>query len=172
MAKPLRTDIGVRTPAHGEPPAHGDEDAHDEELDSLRPKVRGDCFRVPRPCPFVSCRHHLYLELRTSGSMLLPFPELEPDELPESCSLDLAERDGMTLLEVGNLLGVSRERIRQIERKALHKLGVVMRLRRMDPNDFRKGEVLEDGSEVAELGPSELEDTMREPIGGFEPWPG
>ncbi len=40
----------------------------------------------------------------------------------ESCALDLAERGGMTLQEVAEVLGVTRERIRQLESKALRKL--------------------------------------------------
>jgi hypothetical protein len=40
----------------------------------------------------------------------------------ECCDLDLANRGALTLEEVGNRLGVTRERIRQIERSALLKL--------------------------------------------------
>ena len=44
------------------------------------------------------------------------------DGSQESCSLDVAARGGRTLDEVGQLLGVVRERVRQIEARARSKL--------------------------------------------------
>jgi DNA-directed RNA polymerase sigma subunit (sigma70/sigma32) len=40
----------------------------------------------------------------------------------ESCVLDVADRGGATLDQVGQILGITRERIRQIEAKALRRL--------------------------------------------------
>jgi transcriptional regulator with XRE-family HTH domain len=40
----------------------------------------------------------------------------------EACSLDAAERGPLTLAEVAERLGISRERVRQLERYALRKL--------------------------------------------------
>lgn len=91
-----------------------------------RPRTRGDCFRVPRPCPFVSCRHHLYLEvLPRTGRLQLAFPNREPWELEESCSLDVADRGDATLERVGEAIGVTRERVRQLEHQALGRLARV-----------------------------------------------
>jgi hypothetical protein len=42
--------------------------------------------------------------------------------MPETCALDLAERGGMTLDQVGALLNMTRERARQIENAALAKM--------------------------------------------------
>jgi hypothetical protein len=44
------------------------------------------------------------------------------EELPETCSLDVADRGPHTLEEIARLYGVTRERIRQIEEKALERL--------------------------------------------------
>ena len=40
----------------------------------------------------------------------------------ETCALDLADRGGMTLIEVADVLGVTRERVRQIEDSAIEKI--------------------------------------------------
>jgi len=87
-----------------------------------RPRTRAECVGSARPCPYVSCRHHLYLEVTEAGSLKLNFPHLEPDELVESCALDVAERGGATLDAVGLLINLTRERVRQIERPALLQL--------------------------------------------------
>src|SRR5208337_2271584 len=55
----------------------------DEMGDYDRPATRADCSAVPRPCPFVSCRHNLYLDVsKDTGSILLNFPSAEPEEMP------------------------------------------------------------------------------------------
>jgi hypothetical protein len=36
------------------------------ELAIPRPRTRGDCQLEARPCPWVSCRHHLLLEIATA----------------------------------------------------------------------------------------------------------
>lgn len=101
-----------------------------------RPKTRGECADVPRPCPFVSCRHHLYLDVKpNTGSITFNAPDIEPHEMPAggSCSLDVAELGGSTLHVVGRLLGVDRERVRQIEELALRKLSAQPRLQSLRP---------------------------------------
>jgi hypothetical protein len=86
-----------------------------------RPTHREECG-VERPCPYVSCKYHLYLDVSPkNGSIKLNFPDLEVWELPESCALDVAEREGMTLESVAELMNLTRERVRQIESKALER---------------------------------------------------
>jgi hypothetical protein len=86
----------------------------------LRPRRRADCEGGQRPCAFVSCKWHLYLDVNPStGSIKVNFPHLEVWELPETCALDIASRGGETLEEVGELMNITRERTRQIEEKAL-----------------------------------------------------
>ena len=88
-----------------------------------RPRTRGDCRAAERPCPFVSCKWHLYLDLSLRGSIKFCHPGREPEELEDTCALDVADRGGQVLEEVGLALGVARERVRQIEEGALRKLG-------------------------------------------------
>jgi hypothetical protein len=92
-------------------------------MDYDRPKTRCQCANGVRPCPFVSCKHHLYLDVNPeTGSIKLNFPHLEVWEMEETCALDVAERGGITLEEVGEILNLTRERIRQVEVRGLLKL--------------------------------------------------
>lgn len=93
-----------------------------EEYD--RPKTRAECVDGPRPCGFCACRHHLALDINPwTGAVKLNFPDLDIDEMPETCSLDVADRGGETLQGVASMLNVVRERVRQIELDAVRKLG-------------------------------------------------
>lgn len=87
-----------------------------------RPQTRGECQGAARPCPWVSCRYHLFLDVSEADNIKLNFPDLEPDQLETSCALDVADREGATLEEVGDLINVTRERVRQIQTRALEKV--------------------------------------------------
>ena len=88
-----------------------------------RPQTRADCVDDQRPCPYVSCKYHLYLDVSfRTGSIKLNFPDTEVWEMEHSCALDLAASGGMTLEETGGVMNLTRERIRQIEVKALERL--------------------------------------------------
>ena len=91
---------------------------------SQLPSTRGDCRGGPRPCPLLSCRWNLYCDVSKQGGLKLNRPDLEPWEMPPgaSCVLDAADAGGLTLEDVGELMNLSRERIRQIEAAALSKL--------------------------------------------------
>ena len=92
-------------------------------LDHERPQTRAECCGGARPCPFVSCKHHLYLDVNPeTGSIKLNFPHLEVWEMADTCSLDVADRGGITLEEVGEIMNLTRERIRQVEVRGLLKL--------------------------------------------------
>jgi hypothetical protein len=59
------------------------------------------------------------MDVTDAGGICIAHPNVEPWELADSCALDIAERGGMTLEEIGSIIGVSRERVRQIEEAAL-----------------------------------------------------
>jgi len=96
------------------------------ETDYWKPRNRAECAEGPRPCPFVSCKHHLFIDVSPrTGAIKLNFPDLEVWDLGESCALDVADRGGITLEEVGVIMNLTRERVRQLETRGLTKLRVI-----------------------------------------------
>jgi hypothetical protein len=128
-----------------------------------RPRNRSECKDGPRPCPWVSCRYHLALDVhpetetlklrgsarfaerRSEGGRALVANErpielqrhkertkdgLSAEEFVDavaesvvsdrpSCSLDIADIGGVTLEDCARAMGLTRERVRQIEAVAL-----------------------------------------------------
>lgn len=98
-----------------------------QAFEQFRPRSRGECKNAQRPCPWVSCKYHLYLDIvPQSGSIKMNFPDLEVWEMTETCALDVADRGGITLEDVGTLLNLTRERIRQVERSGIDKLRMAL----------------------------------------------
>ena len=82
-----------------------------------------ECRDATRPCLYVSCRYHLYLDVNPkTGSIKLNFPDKKVWELSHSCALDIAEQGGITLEEIGSIMNLTRERVRQVEASVLGKL--------------------------------------------------
>lgn len=80
-----------------------------------RPTTRGECEHALRPCPFVSCRHHLYLDVNPdNGSIKINWPGVELEDMPATCALDVADEGGTTLEDVAIALNLTRERARQV----------------------------------------------------------
>lgn len=107
------------------------------EADGLefdRPKTRGECQGQARPCPWVSCPHHLFLEA-SNRSVRLNFPDLDVWDLNESCALDVADRGGAVRDDVAPIANLTRERVRQIEKKALRKVEQFVGFREHAPDD-------------------------------------
>ncbi len=82
-----------------------------------KPVKRSDCleggFNAARPCHWRSCRYHLPRTTTLDGVQ---------SEWNHSCALDVADLGEHSLEEIGEILGLTRERIRQIEAIALSKL--------------------------------------------------
>lgn len=97
------------------------------------PPTREHCENGVRPCPYVSCRYNLYLDVRGDGVLRVNFPHIEPDEMIASCALDMAEDGPRTLDQVAALMGMSKERARQLESSALVKLRKALGVREVYP---------------------------------------
>ena len=87
-----------------------------------RPTCRADCLDGPRPCPWVGCRYHLYLDITRIGTLTENFPGADVDTLTETCALDVADRGDLKLEELADLMDITKERVRQIEEEALRRL--------------------------------------------------
>lgn len=96
-----------------------------------RPRCRGDCSNVPRPCPFVGCVYNTYLQIKAHGDVKITRPHLYPWDVPpgESCILDLADQGGMTLEQIAQVYNWTRERVRQIEVSAIMSVQIEARKR-------------------------------------------
>jgi hypothetical protein len=90
-----------------------------------RPRTRADCKDLPRPCPFVGCQFNLYLDISHRSGAIRWNYDCEPWEMVSSCALDVADEGGVTLEETGQHLGLTRERVRQVEVAALAKLAAL-----------------------------------------------
>lgn len=101
------------------------------------PMTRGECVDGPRPCPLVSCKWHLYLDVqRRTGSIKFNFPDLDPHQLVYSCALDLADRGGLVLEDVAAVMNMTRERVRQIELIAQERLEGALREAELAPDEL------------------------------------
>lgn len=117
--------------------------AWDPEPVRRLPLTRAGCADLPRPCPHVGCRYHLYLDVKANGRIKLTFPELEclqPDGsealgvagmLGPSCALDAADGGPLTLEQIGEAMNLTRERCRQLEALIFKKLSKSRMLREL-----------------------------------------
>lgn len=91
--------------------------------DDPMPRTRGECPPHPVPCPFLECRHHLWFDRVVENGRVVHVRVTRLYGVESrTCSLRFAERGPLTLDQVGRVLGVTRERVRQIECEALRQL--------------------------------------------------
>ena len=88
------------------------------------PRNRSECRGGQRPCPWVSCRFSLYLDVDPAGNLVLNFPDLEPGAMARSCALDVADAGSVDDPTLADLLNLSREGAR-IELRAARAHAVV-----------------------------------------------
>jgi hypothetical protein len=92
-----------------------------KDLINFRKATDGACMDFEEPCQELQCRYHIHSDARESQIASIPTQ-------PVTCSLKLAGRGGMTLEEIGGALGITRERVRQIEHRAVRRMDRLLRL--------------------------------------------
>lgn len=112
------------------------ESEYPRQLPVLRPTVRSECMSIPRPCPFVSCKYHLYLDVSLkTGSIQMNFPHLDVHELAHSCALDEADMyGGLTKEEVAERMNLTKQAVHLVERNALSRIRNVSNSEREEMN--------------------------------------
>lgn len=93
------------------------DELREEGVNVERPTERSQCPTY-RPCPFVGCRYHNYLDIMPNGEIKFNFVDVEPENFINSCSLDIAEGSPLSLKAIGDMMGLTRERVRQIQESA------------------------------------------------------
>lgn len=81
-----------------------------------------ECIEDTAPCYFARCRHHLMTDVNRFGSLKIPFPGWDVDEVPETCSVRVARRGKQTVDTVASLFNLTPEAVRMIERDAWRKM--------------------------------------------------
>lgn len=109
-------------------------------LEDERPRHRSDCERGPRPCPWVGCRFHLYLDVKEGGYLRYNFPDRALEDLEETCALDVAESGHHTLEQVGDLVNMGRDHLLRVERAVRGRLRETMHDVAFDDGDGEKGD--------------------------------
>ena len=88
-------------------------------------QTRAECVEGPRPCPYVSCKYHLYLDVQhRTGAIKLNFPDIEveqnfdvsnywddvryPNVDADSYRLDWVAGAGSGLARRHNMVGIKR----------------------------------------------------------------
>lgn len=104
--------------------------------DPEAPTNRSECRDGCRPCPFVACRYHLFLDVATNGKIWKNFAADEHDEdsivaalmsMPETCALDVADRGAHTEQDVARVLGtgINNKNVFTSQASAIEKLRVL-----------------------------------------------
>ena len=116
-----------------------------------KPVARSECAEMGRPCVWISCKHHMLWIFMSVGIKRDPNIRMTRflnsksiaefvnviDKLIETCTFDVADKDGQTLENVAEIMGTTRERVRQIEENAIIRLRHHSKLKMI--NDFREG---------------------------------
>lgn len=81
---------------------------------------------MPRPCPFVGCRYHLFLDVNAWGGVSFPYGEdvIALQGMADTCALDRADRGRTRMNKISAIFRMTGARARMLVQSALAKLGI------------------------------------------------
>lgn len=135
-----------------------------------RPRTRGECADVPRPCPFASCRFSLLIDLsRDRKHVIVRFPDEDGDpDLTErdSCALDVADRGEHDTMQLGTLLNLSHQAVEQaIYYVAARKQSAFAKCRDASPQENLKEPIAASDPRATRMRPCKMCKTAFHPAG-------
>lgn len=99
-----------------------------EVIRNVHRETGGACLSTNHPCAESACRYHAACQTTAESLEIMR---------GDRCALRLAARGPLTLEEIGRSLGITRERVRQIESLGIRRMGRrMLRCGYLDPTQF------------------------------------
>lgn len=91
-----------------------------------KPKTRGECYTMPRPCPFVSCRYHLATDehVDNQGRVRLRIANEHPEDMEHTCALDVADAGVQQLSEIAEASDLHKSTVQMTFDRALREFSL------------------------------------------------
>ena len=108
-----------------------------EMLDIIRPRTYDDCLDAgwgtkENPCPFFSCKNNLFLDVTEDGEIKYIHKKKDFDQIQETCLNRAIENGPLDFKQISELIGVVRERARQIKNEAKEKIKQTTEFKKME----------------------------------------
>ena len=100
----------------------------------MRPKTRGECLNGPRPCPWVSCKYHLGIEVGVHS--VTKVTEHDGWMERDTCALDVADRGEHSYRAISPLMMCTHEGARKIANRGIDKILRYYEARHVARDDF------------------------------------
>lgn len=95
--------MAASTPRPCYSPSTGELFTHERPWDEQRPRTRADCIGRPRPCPWVSCKHHLLVDVTPAGGIVVNAPAISEVERGRN-RLPVFKRNELSRCEVDEVV--------------------------------------------------------------------
>jgi len=92
-------------------------DVEEVDVEYERPTKRSECPGY-RPCPFVSCKYNLFLDITEEGDIRFNFDGVEPWQMRNSCALDVAEKGPLKIVDVSAMVNLTKAETEEVLEQA------------------------------------------------------
>jgi hypothetical protein len=106
-------------------------------IDLIKPRTYDDCLDAgwgtkENPCPFFSCKNNLFLDITEDGEIKYIHKKKDFDQIQETCLNRAIENGPLDFKQISELIGVVRERARQIKNEAKEKIKQTTEFKKME----------------------------------------